>query len=86
MIFEAPRMLKKVERVSYRVRTDITDEFLESLQENSNLYQAYYMGKEEKLTKESVTVSLLEVYMSLNDIELTRIMDIARQMVGEKSA
>ena len=45
MIFEAPRMLKKVERASYSKRTLIDDEFMESLPENSGMYQAYYMGK-----------------------------------------
>ena len=83
MIFEAPRMLKKVERVSYSKRTLITDEFLESLPENSGMYQAYYMGKDAGLTKETVTVNLLEAYMSLTDTELTCLMKISHQIVGE---
>ena len=86
MIFEAPRMLKKVERASYSKRTLIDDEFMESLPENSGMYQAYYMGKEAGLTKETVTVNLLEVFGNLTDIELTCLMKISRQIVGEKSA
>jgi hypothetical protein len=86
MIFEAPRLLKKVERISFSSRTDITDKFLESLPQDTGMYQAFFIGKEEKMSKENVTVTLLEAFKSLNDTERTCLMKVARRMVGEKSA
>ena len=84
MIFELRRIKDKVERLSFRDRTKIDDEFLESLPSNTRLYQAYFMGKKEEATKETVTSDLLSVAQAMNDTERTCLLKISRQLVGDK--
>ena len=82
MIFELVRLKDKVERLSFRKRTDIDDEFLESLPQNTKLYQAYFMGKQEEATKETITSDLISVARAMNDTERTCLLKVARQLVG----
>ena len=86
MIFELRRIKDKVERLSFRERTEIDDKFLESLPQDTKLYQAYFMGKGEQATKETVTSDLLSVAQAMNDTERTCLLKISRQLVGEKNA
>ena len=86
MIFELRRIKDKVERLSFRERTEIDDEFLEGLPQDTRLYQAYFMGKSGQATKETVTSDLLSVAQAMNDIERTCLLKISRQLVGEKNA
>lgn len=85
MILELARIRDKVENLSFRERTDITDEFLKSLPQNTKLYQAYFMGKEEQATKETVTSDLFGVVYVMNDTERTCLLKIARQLLKEES-
>jgi len=85
MIFELARIKSKVENLSFRERTDITDEFLKSLPQNTKLYQAYFMGKEEQATKETVTSDLIGVARAMNDTERTCLLKVARQLLKEES-
>jgi len=85
MIFELARIKSKVENLSFRERTDITDEFLKSLPQNTKLYQAYFMGKEEQATKETVTSDLIDVARAMNDTERTCLLKVARQLLKEES-
>jgi len=71
VIFELVRMKNRLERLSSRERTEITDEFLASLPKGTKLYQAYFMGKEEQTTKEIVTADLIGVAYVMNDTERT---------------
>jgi len=86
MMFEAARLVTKVERLSYQTRTDITDEFLDGLPKDSNLYQVYFMNKQAGTTKETATVDALEIFRRFTDIERTALMNIAKQLVGDKDA
>jgi len=86
MIFELERIKDKVERLSFRERTEITDEFLESLPQNTKLYQAYHMGKEEQATKETVTSDLIGVARAMNDTERTCLLKVSRQLLEEDNA
>ena len=86
MIFELERLKNRVERLSSRERTKIDDEFLKSLPQNTRLYQAYFMGKEEEATKETVTSDLLGVARAMNDTERTCLLKVSRQLVGDKNA
>ena len=86
MIFELERLKSRVERLSSRERTKIDDEFLKSLPQNTRLYQAYFMGKEEDATKETVTFDLLGVALAMNDTERTCLLKVSRQLVGDKNA
>ena len=86
MIFELRRIKDKVERLSFRERTEIDDKCLESLPQDTKLYQAYFMGKGEQATKETVTSDLLSVAQAMNDTERTCLLKISRQLVGEKNA
>lgn len=86
MIFEIRRLKDRVERLSFRRRTEITDEFLESLPKDTKLYQAYYMGKGEQATKEAVTSDLMSVARAMNDTERTCLLKVSRQLLGEKNA
>lgn len=85
MLFELARIRDKVENLSFRERTDITDEFLKSLPQNTKLYQAYFIGKEEQATKETVTSDLFGVAYVMNDTERTCLLKIARQLLKEES-
>jgi len=85
MIFELVRMKNRLERLSSRERTEITDEFLDSLPKNTRLYQAYFMGKGEQATKEIVTADLINVSYVMNDIERTCLLKISRQLLKEES-
>lgn len=86
MIFELERLRSRVERLSSRERTKIDDEFLKSLPQNTRLYQAYFMGKVEDATKETVTFDLLGVALAMNDTERTCLLKVCRQLVGDKNA
>lgn len=86
MIFELERIKDKLERLSFRERTEITDEFLESLPKSTRLYQAYFMGKEEQATKETVTSDLISVARAMNDTERTCLLKISRQLLEEDNA
>jgi len=86
MIFEIERLKDKVERLSFRERTEITDEFLEGLPKGTKLYQAYFMGKEEQATRETVTASLIDVARVMNDTERTCLLKISRQLLEEDNA
>jgi len=86
MIFELERIKDKIERLSFRERTEITDEFLDSLPNNTKLYQAYFMGKEEQATKETVTADLIGVARAMNDTERTCLLKISRQLLEEDNA
>ena len=86
MIFELARLKDKVENLSFRERTEIDDEFLESLPQNTRLYQAYFMGKSEQATKETVTSDLLSVAQAMNDTERTYLLQISRQLLEGKDA
>ena len=83
MIFELVRLKNRVERLSFRERTEIDDEFLESLPQNTRLYQAYFMGKEERATKETVTSDLLSVAYVMDDTEKTCLLKISRRLLEE---
>lgn len=85
MIFELERLRNRVERLSSQKRTEIDDEFLKSLPQDTRLYQAYFMGKEEEATKEVVTSDLLGVARAMNDTERTCLLKISRQLVGDKN-
>ena len=84
MIFELERIKDKVERLSFRERTEITDEFLETLPKNTRLYQAYFMGKEEQATKETVTSDLMGVARIMNDTERTYLLKVSRQLLARE--
>jgi len=86
LIFELNRLKNKMEMLSFRERTEIDDEFLESLPKDTKLYQAYFMAKSEKVTKETVTSDLLSVAQAMNDTERTCLLKISRQLLGEKNA
>ena len=86
MIFELERIKDRLERLSFRERTEITDEFLESLPRNTRLYQAYFMGKEEQATKETVTSDLIGVARAMNDTERTCLLKVSRQLLEEDNA
>ena len=86
MIFELRRLIDRVERLSFHKRTEISDEFLEGLPQDTRLYQAYSMGKQEGATKETVTSDLLSVAQAMNDIERTCLLKVSRQLVGRKNA
>jgi len=86
MIFELARLKDKVENLSFRERTEIDDEFLESLPQDTRLYQAYFMGKGEQATKEAVTADLLSVAQAMNDTERTCLLKISRQLLEGKDA
>ena len=86
MIFELARLKDKIESLSFRERTEIDDEFLESLPKNTRLYQAYFMGKNEQATKETVTSDLLPLAQAMNDTERTCLLKISRQLLGDKDA
>ena len=86
MIFELNRIKDRVERLSFRERTEITDEFLESLPKSTKLYQAYFMGKEEQATKETVTADLIGVARAMNDTERTCLLKVSRQLLEEDNA
>lgn len=86
MIFELARLKSKVESLSFRERTEIDDEFLEGLPQNTRLYQAYFMGKNEQATKETVTSDLLSVAQAMNDTERTCLLKVSRQLLKEKNA
>ena len=86
MILELMHIKRNVERLSLRKRTDIDDEFLESLPQDTKLYQAYFMGKTEGTTKEIVTTDLLSVAQAMNDTEGTYLLKISRQIVEEGNA
>jgi hypothetical protein len=85
MIFELAHLRSRIENLSFRERTDITDEFLESLPQNTRLYQAYFMGKEEQTTKETVTSDLLGLVQAMNDTERTCLLKISRELLKEKA-
>lgn len=85
MIFELAHLRSRVENLSFRERTDITDEFLESLPQNTRLYQTYFMGKEEQTTKETVTSDLLGLVQAMNDTERTCLLKISRELLKEKA-
>jgi len=85
MIFELIRMKNRLERLSFRERTEITDEFLEALPKNTRVYQAYFMGKEEQATIETVTADLIPVAYVMNDTERTCLLKISQQLLKEKS-
>jgi len=86
MIFELRRLKDRIERLSFRKRTDITEEFLNTLPKDTRLYQAYFMGKEEQATKETVTSDLLDVALAMNDTERTCLLKVSRQLVEEDNA
>ena len=86
MIFELERIKDRLERLSFRERTEITDKFLESLPRNTRLYQAYFMGKEEQATKETVTSDLIGVARAMNDTERTCLLKVSRQLLEEDNA
>jgi len=67
MIFELERMKSRLMRLSSRKRSEITDEFLDTLPKDTKLYQAYFMGKEEQTTKEVVTADLIGVARAMDD-------------------
>jgi len=85
MIFELTRMKNKLERLSFRERTDITDEFLDALPKGTKLYQAYFMGKEEQTTIETVTADLIDVAYAMNDTERTCLLKISQGLLKEVS-
>jgi len=86
MIFELERIKDKVERLSFRERTEITNEFLDSLPKGTKLYQAYFMGKEEQATKETVTSDLIGVARAMNDTERTCLLKVSRQLLEDDNA
>lgn len=81
MIYEILHLKSRVERLSFRERTEIDDEFLESLPKDTKLYQTYFMGKEEQATKETVTADLMDVAVAMSDTERTCLLMIARQLL-----
>ena len=85
MIFELMHLRSRVQNLSFRIRTDISDEFLEGLPSNTKLYQAYFMGKEEQATKETVTSDLLDLAQVMNDTERTCLLRISRELLKEKT-
>lgn len=86
MIFEIERLKDRIERLSFRRRTEISDEFLEGLPKDTRLYQAYFMGKEEQATKETVTFDLIDVARAMNDTERTCLLKVSRQLLEEDNA
>jgi hypothetical protein len=86
MIFEARRMKDKIDTIVGRIRTGITDEFLETVPKDSKLYQAYFMGKEENSTVENVTADLLEFFQVLNDTELTMLLKLSKKLLEKANA
>ena len=86
MIYELIRLKNRVERLSFRERTEIDDEFLKSLPQNTRLYQAYFMGKEEQATKETITSDLLDVAYVMDDTEKTCLLKISRRLLEEANA
>lgn len=83
MIYELVRIKNRLERLSFRERTEINDEFLESLPKDTRLYQAYFMGKEEQVTKEIVTADLIDTAYVMNDTERTCLLKISRRLLLE---
>jgi len=85
MIFELERMKSRLMRLSFRKRSEITDEFLDTLPKDTKLYQAYFMGKEEQTTKEVVTADLIGVARAMDDTERTYLLKISRRLLREDS-
>lgn len=86
MIFECRRMKGRIDNIIGRSRTVITDEFLQSIPQNTKLYQAFFMGKEENSTVENVTSDLLDVFHTLNDTELTMILKFSKELLEKANA
>lgn len=86
MIFECRRMKDRIDKLIGRSRTVITDEFLQSIPQNTKLYQAFFMGKEENSTVENVTSDLLDVFHTLNDTELTLLLKFSKELLEKANA
>jgi hypothetical protein len=79
-------MKDRIDKLIGRSRTVITDEFLQSIPQNTKLYQAFFMGKEENSTVENVTSDLLDVFHTLNDTELTLLLKFSKELLEKANA